>query len=221
MSDQPFINVHTHDAAECSGVVRIFNFLAGETTECPKNSYYSVGLHPWFIEKHHHEDLMEKIAQWAKNKNCLAIGETGIDRRIKTPVTLQQQIFEQHLNIAGELQKPIIIHNVKAHTVISQMIKTSHFQQPVIFHGFNNNRQIAGELLSKGFYLSFGKALLNPKSNAAMILKTFPADRFFLENDDSEFYISTIYEMAASLRNQSTEELKKIVADTFNTCFLP
>ncbi|MBE0637007.1 MAG: TatD family hydrolase [Bacteroidales bacterium] len=216
-----YIDIHTHQPELRAGVVAILNLLAGKTVsnQPADDQLFSVGLHPWHIEEAKLEEHFSDIEGLAKKKNCLAIGETGLDRLINVSMTLQKAVFERHIKIAANLSKPLIIHNVKAHAEISKMIKQARFEMPVIFHGFNNNRQNAGELLKNGFFLSFGKALLNPKSNAAQILGTFPADRFFLETDDSEIDIEPIFEKAAHLRNIDTNNLKTLIANNFKHCF--
>jgi TatD DNase family protein len=66
---------------------------------------------------------------------------------------------------------------------------------PVIFHGYSKNIQLARRLTERGYYISLGKAL--EQSRMKQVLAAVPADRFFLETDDGQTGIETIYAWAA------------------------
>ena len=202
-------------------MISVYNVLAGKEDFAVPDAlqYYSVGLHPWFIDEKMLVHQLEEVGRLVAGEMCVAIGETGLDRLTKPPMTLQQTVFERQLAMAGMVGKPVIVHNVKAHAEIMALYKKAKVLVPLIFHGFNNNRQIAGHLLKEGFYFSFGKALLNPKSNAAQMLPTFPSDRFFLETDDAEIAIEVVYQKAAELCNLGVDELKAIINRNFKNCF--
>ncbi|MNL54656.1 hypothetical protein D3C87_1780050 [compost metagenome] len=80
---------------------------------------------------------------------------------------------------------------------------------PFIVHGFNKHPDLGRQLLAKGFYLSFGKAILNADSGAATLLKE--AGTFFLETDDADCSIAEIYQAAANLKNCTVEEMKALI----------
>lgn len=70
-------------------------------------------------------------------------------------------------------------------------------------------------LLQAGYYLSFGAALFRPNSHAAEALRQAPVDRFFLETDDQEIDIKTVYTRAAEIRNLSVPDLKAQIWKNF------
>ena len=90
---------------------------------------------------------------------------------------------------------------------------------PIIVHGFNKKKNIADELLKKGFYLSLGKALLYSESLQGLA-KDLPLERVFLETDVWEGEVSLLYKQFARLRNISIEvlqeQIKKNIKEVFN-----
>ena len=90
----------------------------------------------------------------------------------------------------------------------------------MIVHGFNNNKEIALQLLKSGCYFSFGKALLIKDSNASQVISIIPSDRLFLETDDADTTIENIYSAASNILNLETETLKKIISANFKNVFL-
>jgi TatD DNase family protein len=67
--------------------------------------------------------------------------------------------------------------------------------------------------------LSFGPALLRPKSHAAEALRQTPEGRFFLETDTSEISIEQVYERAAEVRGIPIPELQRQVQANFEAVF--
>ena len=90
---------------------------------------------------------------------------------------------------------------------------------PMIVHGFNNNEQIAKELIKNGFYLSFGKALLQENSNATKAIQLSSIDSIFLETDDADISIKAIFEVASKLLNIEEPLLVQHIYSNFKKVF--
>ena len=89
---------------------------------------------------------------------------------------------------------------------------------PIIFHGFTGSPQLAGQLIRKGYFLSFGTALFrSPKTQEA--LRTTPDNHLFLETDEADTTIEEIYREAATLRNTPIEILKQSIYTNYKTLF--
>lgn len=221
MNELTYVDIHTHQPDVKAGVVSIFNLMSGKTAQDPTDNdrYFSIGLHPWHIAESNLEEYFDKIEALAKISNCLAIGETGLDRLAKSPFEIQQSVFERLLSIATKMNKPLIIHCVKAHSEVIGLIKKNKIDVPVIFHGFNNNQAIAEQVIKNGFYLSFGKAVLNENSNSARTISNIPDEFLFLETDDSDISIKTIYQKVAELKFITVDHLKTIIIENFKRCF--
>ncbi len=221
LSAPPFIDIHTHRFVSANDILAVENVFAADVPGMSKNNdrFFSAGLHPWHINTLNFERDILHIEEVAPNRHLLAIGEAGLDRLSNVDFEIQKAVFTKQLEIATTVGKPLIIHCVKAFPEVVSLYLTSKSKTTLIFHGFNNNLQIAGSMLKHGFYLSFGHALLNQKSNAYLIFSHIPDDRFFLETDDSGYSIEEIYAEAANIKRMSILEIKKIVFTNFENCF--
>jgi TatD DNase family protein len=157
---------------------------------------YSAGLHPWYINALSDTTAVAELKKYAAHKNILAIGECGLDKACATDFALQQKLFTAQIVLANHLQKPLIIHCVRAYEEVQQLLQQQHNTMPVIFHGFNKNKILAQQLISKGYYLSIGKAVLQPPIQE--LLRTLPIDKIFFETDDTDISISSVYNIAAA-----------------------
>ena len=183
-----FFDFHHHFRGRECGIYNL-DF----TEEIPEN-YFSVGLHPNKIDENYRQ-----------HPNCLAIGECGLDGLVSVDENLQEQIFEQQILWANEIQKPVIVHCVRR---FSQLLRFQKIAKvPLIVHGFNKKKETAEELLSKGFYLSFGKALLYNLS-LQKTARDIPLDRIFLETDTAEEPIDEVYLKLAEIKEMPIEALK-------------
>ena len=154
-----------------------------------------------------------------QEKNCLALGECGLDKRIETPLDLQQTVFEKQLILAEKHQKPVVIHCVAAFQEVIEIKKRLKITVPMLIHGFSKNEQVAKQLIEAGFYISFGKyLLLNPELES--VFKNIPNDRFFLETDTIEEGIREVYTLAAKYKELELNELQKIINRNFKKVFL-
>ena len=159
----PYINIHTH---QIFGKDELF-IINLSPERYVDSGYCSVGIHPWYINFSSLEKDLVKLGSLASEKNVLAVGECGLDRLIDVPLDKQEVVFKEQLYIAEQVQKPVIIHCVKAFDSLIRIKKECKITVPLIVHGYNNNQQILLELLKNGFYISFGKALLQEGSNAS------------------------------------------------------
>jgi TatD DNase family protein len=216
-NDIPYVNIHSHSSGE-DGVVCIKNISNGFNAP-PSDELISIGIHPWYIQKETVEEELTLIANNATNKNVLAIGECGLDKLSEVDFELQKSVFVAHLKIAEQVKKPVIIHCVKAFDELIKIKKELNVTVPMIVHGYNNNGQIAEQLIKNSFYFSFGKALLNENSNATKVISKIPTDKLFLETDDGDISIKRIFEAVSLTKSCSEEELKKKVFSNFINLF--
>ena len=194
-----FFNLHTHKSTNQTNVVELVNQYPQEfDASIP---HYSIGIHPWYIVEDRFEANLRIIESKLKETNCLAIGECGLDKRIAIPMEMQQRVFEKQLLLAEKYKKPVIIHCVAAFQELIAVKKKMNISVPMIIHGFSKNEQVAKQLLDNGFYLSFGKYLLQSRSlgtELETVFKSVPDNRFFLETDTVEEGIENVYEFAAN-----------------------
>lgn len=190
-----YINVHSHQAEIVAGVLTIQN-LYKNFPSVTSDGYFSVGLHPWFLNEETWAHEFGEVKKWSVEQHVLAIGEAGLDKVCETDMELQKKIFAAHIQWANEIRKPLIVHCVRAHAEVMQLLTIHQNKMPVIFHGFNKSKELALQLTSHGYYLSFGKAI--EKSSIAEVMTAVPKKQLFLETDKSEISIQQLYTLAAS-----------------------
>lgn len=202
---QSYINIHTHRYQGSTHHLEFVNHSIGHEQYPILPSTISAGLHPWYITEEtlsHQKVVLQTVAGQPKVK---MIGECGLDRLCATEWSLQEQAFSFQIELANHLQKPLVIHCVKAYSEVLYHLKRQNNQVPVIFHGFNKNVNLALSLVEKGYYLSFGKALRQPAIQNT--LRLLPLQQFFLETDDADLPIETVYDWARSTLSISLAEL--------------
>ncbi len=211
-----FLNIHTHSTQNQAEEDNIYNIIIPQDTEeidfqLNDTLEYSIGIHPWYTHEDSFETQLATLKKWAKHPSIRLIGEAGLDRIRGTSLANQEKIFLQQIRIAEEIKKPLIIHCVRCYSELVSIQKIIRPKIPLIVHGYNNHPTIANTLIERGFYLSFGKALLHENSNAQKVFSSIPIDKIFLETDDEDISIQEIYQKAAFLRNMSDYELKSSI----------
>ena len=215
-----FFNLHTHKGTNQVHVLELVNQYPQEFDSAIP--YYSIGIHPWYIIEDRWEADLAIIESKLKEHNCLAIGECGLDKRIEIPLDLQQIVFEKQLLLARKYNKPVVIHCVAAFQEVVETKKRLHISVPMIIHGFSKNEQIAKQLLDNGFYLSFGKYLLQSKSSGTgleLVFKNVPNNQIFLETDTGNDGIENVYKLAAEIKGIPIEEMQEIVNSNLRSVF--
>jgi TatD DNase family protein len=211
-----YYNIHTHlqrTEPQSLGIVSVYE----QFEQVDELACCSVGFHPWYIAGYPSE--MEQLTAAAALPHVVAIGECGLDKVCATEWEVQVAAFEEQVRLACRIGKPLIIHCVRAFAEVVVVLEQCNVSVPVIFHGFNRDKHIAAGLLEKGYYLSFGKALRTAHEGLAEVLRTIPADRYFLETDNAEMPIAEIYEYAAGIRETNTDTIILQVQQNFQTVF--
>jgi TatD DNase family protein len=180
---------------------------------------YSIGIHPWFINEERLASDLKTLEEKLQLKQCLALGECGLDKRIEVPMGLQIDVFEKQIVLAEKYKKPLVLHLVAAFDELIEIKKRLKISVPIIIHGFSKNEQVAKQLLANGFYLSFGKYLLR---NLEMkeVFQSVPNDRFFLETDTIDETLEDVYALAAEYKNMTLREMQKQVAVNWKSVFV-
>lgn len=213
-----YINIHTHHKPRLADEYAIRNAYLRLTASRVALLKYDVcaAIHPWHIQQYEIHDAISQLTELALLPRVVAIGETGIDRSIPTPIHIQQRYFDAQLTVARAVQKPVIIHAVRSYSDMLPYQKKS--KVPFIYHGFRGNMQQANDIQKHNGYLSFGAELFEPTTER--VFQSVDSSHFFLETDTaSHINIADIYRKAAELKKISTEELEHIQNRNFATVF--
>lgn len=198
-----YFDFHHHHIQRENG---IYNLRFNETVPF---GLFSAGIHPndagWNIPNQF--DWLEEIS---KHKNCVAIGECGLDGLIDVNNSIQEDVFNRQIELANERNKPLIIHCVRRFSQLIPLKKKA--KVPMIVHGFNKRKTVGEELQKHQFYLSFGKTVLH-HVNLQQFVKDFPLEKLFLETDDDDFNLQELYQKVAELKGITIEELQEKIEE--------
>ncbi len=215
--------------------------------------YAAIGLHPIHLEKtkvdkseisfekgckiQAEEFDYEKYKTLAlKNKKVVAIGEIGLDywnkpknrERLEIFKKKQKETFIQQIDLAEELNLPVIIHCRTAHDdllkILNSKFQSSNFKMQGVVHCFTGNWSQAQKFLDMGFYLGFNGIIF--KLNLNEIIKKIPNERILIETDcpylapppfqnqrNEPLYLSYIVKRIAEVKGLSNEEVEKITTE--------
>lgn len=206
-SNIPFINVHSHSFDENN--LTIFQGKIGLL-----DKWFSLGIHPWDADN---SRLSLNFIDHLRLSNCLALGEIGLDKLNGPDIKIQIQVFDEQIKLSEKLNLPVIIHCVKAWNQLKLIKRRLKPSQPWVFHGFSK-ANILEDVLSEGLFVSFGEAIVrNPKLMEAST--KVPLEKLFLETDDSNISIETIYSEFAKAKQITLQELKEIQFNNFKRVF--
>ncbi|MEY3048178.1 MAG: hypothetical protein RL365_216 [Bacteroidota bacterium] len=200
-----YYDAHTHKKPEIH--VGIYQ-SDGVYTASP----FSVGVHPWQADI----QTLSEIIPTVYHKNCLALGEVGLDRLKGPSMEIQHAMLLAQLTLANELQKPVIFHLVRAWDEFYTLIKTQQ-HTPWIIHGFNSPKQITHLLQTRVFFSLGPASLQNPHMQS--ILSNIPLNRILFETDDTETDIYQVYRDYSQATSTPLEEVNAQIEQNFLAIF--
>jgi len=177
------INIGT-DLESCKKAIEI-------AEKYERGVYATVAMHPHNIELGPDKSFaFRRVADLAKSAKVVAIGECGLDYEFcENDIEAQkkqQEVFIQHLKLAQEVNKPIIIHSRRLFPEILQIIQTTNYKlqntAPGVLHCYMGRWSYAEEYLKLGFYLSF-TGLITYARDYDKVIKNCPLDRILIETD--------------------------------------
>lgn len=206
-----FFNIHTHVSVHPES--EILSLAPEELSTDNRSSYASVGIHPWTLTKENADIQWEALHESIKDKRIVAIGECGLDKLKGPSMELQTAVFKQEAALAEDSSLPLIIHCVKAFNELIQLKKEISPCQPWIIHGFRGKLPLALDCIRHGFYLSIGSHF---QENT---LKAIPLERLFIETDESEESIGSIYQHIAETKGITLQELIEAINKNLREVF--
>ena len=154
--------------------------------------YAAVGIHPEDVE-YCKMNISEEInilcdrvdtkEKRQKNK-IVAIGEIGLDYHMeKFDKGLQQKYFDAQMELAAELDVPVIIHDRDAHCDCFDTV-CRYPSVKGVFHSYSGSAEMAKELVKRGWYISFSGVLTFKNARKAVeVAEVVPMDRILIETD--------------------------------------
>ena len=186
--------------------------------------YGSVGFHPHDAAELT-EDLEQKIRKLAlEEKKLIAIGETGLDYHyMYSSAEVQQQVFSKQLQLAVELNLPVIMHSREAETDTLNILQEIPVPPLGVAHSFTSSFEMAKTLIEMGWYIGInGIVTFKNAEDLREVVSWLPLDRLLLETDspflapipfrgkpNKPAHIPAIATFIAELRGISLEQLSE------------
>jgi len=209
------------DAGRWEGLIRLCDAHPG--------LFPALGLHPVFLATHRAGDIATLESMVEKHRP-VAVGEIGLDFYLRELDRGQQQVlFEAQLEVARNMDLPVILHVRKAHDDVLATLRRVPVQGGTV-HAFNGSLQQAQQYIDMGFKLGFGGMLTYPRSRKIRQLAAdLPIDAIVLETDapdmavaahqgerNSPEYLPDCLQALAEVRNAGPDELARLT--TRNAC---
>lgn len=148
-----------------------------------ENFYAAVGSHPDDAD-HVDGKLLDRYRALAQDPKVRAIGEIGLDYHYEDVPRAQQIIaFEQQLELAEALRKPVIVHEREAHGDAMDILRR-HPDACGVFHCFSGSAEMALWLVERGWYVGFtGVVTFKNARRAVEAVQALPLERILIETD--------------------------------------
>jgi len=145
----------------------------------------TVGIHPHGA-KDAREEALAQIRELAGRPKVVAIGETGLDFHYnfsKQPA--QKEVFAAHLEIARQLDLPVVVHSRNAFDETMEILdRSGKGLRGVVFHCFGGDADQARAVLDRGYYISFtGVVTFKNAHIARQAAQVVPIERLMIETD--------------------------------------
>ncbi len=211
----------TEDSAACAALADQYDYI-----------YAAAGVHPECMDRLK-EDWLAQIRQTAEtNAKVRAIGEIGLDYHYEGyDATKQKEVFTAQLELAKELDLPVILHVRDAIGDAMEILR--EYRPKGVMHCYSGSAETAKEILALGLHISLTGVLTFKNARKALeVLELLPPERFMLETDcpymapvpfrgkrcDSSM-IAHIAEKAAEVKGMDTQELINICCENGKRLF--
>lgn len=129
------------------------------------HTHVALGVHPWFADAQP-QDVTERLADWLAQHPRALVGEIGLDFQAQhqAQAAVQQRLLDAQLALAQALQRPVVLHCVRAAAACRQRIRYTGFRHGGIVHAFSGSPEEARLWLQLGFKIGVGSLLLRPNA---------------------------------------------------------
>jgi len=164
------------------------NRKAVELADRFEHMYAAVGIHPHDAKDVTGQTIAE-LEELARSEKVVALGETGLDYHYNfSQHAEQRRAFAAQLEIARELNLPVIVHCREAFDetmdILERSIRLEGRLKGVVFHCFSGSAEQARVVLDYGFYISLtGVVTFKNAAKAQQVARSVPTDRLMLETD--------------------------------------
>ncbi len=207
----------------------------------PQRIIPCLGIHPWYVDRIT-TGWVDKLENILERSGAL-IGEIGLDRwRPQRDEQLQEEVFIKQMVLANRLNRPVIIHCLKAWGWLINVLEQMQIRElppAMVIHACSASVEVMLWLAAKGAYFSFAGNILEPrKERMRQTLLAVPRDRLLLETDAPDIVppetarpfgqirtdgkyrnepanLAAIYRGVSGILNMAENELEEMIESNF------
>jgi TatD DNase family protein len=206
--------------------------------------FAAVGVHPnesmaW------NDESLARLKELAGQPKVVAIGEIGLDYyRDRAPKSRQLKIFHEQLDLAAEIELPVVIHNREATDDVLEVLEVWHrtlvnsnskiADRPGVLHSFSGNGDHALKALELNFFLGIsGPITFKNAVELHQVVRDAPMENLLIETDapfltphpyrgkrNEPSYVYYVAERIAELRGMTIDEVASITTSNAQRLFL-
>ena len=200
----------------------------------PGSAFPCLGLHPTEIPENWKEEV-DRMMEYRDRKGIVAIGETGMDFHwARDNAAIQEEVFRIQLDLALEMDIPVIVHNREATEHTLNILKDYRGRGlRGVFHAYGGSIETFMELQRLGdWYVGIGGVVTFRKASIAETIREIPLDRILTETDapwltpvpfrgtrNESSYIPYIAEKVAGLKGTDIEEVAAVTTENARQLF--
>ena len=145
----------------------------------------SYGVHPWFVD-HLPSDWLNRLRRALQSDAASGVGEIGLDYVVEgADRQLQKAVFEQQLDLASELNRPVSVHCRKGWGDLVEILNNRSIKIRGLIHNYSGSAEIASRLTGMGLFLSFGGMITRSRNRRGHESMRAIGLRFMLLETDS------------------------------------
>jgi len=193
------------------------------------------GIHPHNAQKFH-PDVAKTLKQLSADNKICAVGEIGLDFHYNhSSPEEQMKAFRSQLNIAQDLDLPVVIHSRNAADEIAKAIEEENFTKGGVLHCFTENWEFAEYMLDRNFLISFSGILTYPNAMSIRdVAKKLPLEKMLIETDspylvpvpyrgrikrNEPVYVKEVAKTLADIQKVDIGEIARVTSRSFATLF--
>ncbi len=200
-----------------------------------ENIFVSLGIHPQNADTFGVDDVLA-LSGLVNDGPVVAVGETGFDL-YRTPGSeaAQEELFRAHIQLAGQLKLPLVIHDREAHEQTCRVLDdTDGWALGGVFHCFSGDVALARRVVENGFYVSIPGVVTYKNAGILQeVVRAVPKEFLLAETDapyltpepyrgkrnEPAYVIHTIQAMA-KIKGMTSEDLAGTTTENFERLFL-
>jgi TatD DNase family protein len=213
-------------AAGVTGMVTICSDAQGipavaELARAHPQVWGTAGVHP-HEARHGSPEALERVRDALLAEPRLrAVGECGLDYHYDhSPRDVQRAVFRAQLELAAELDRPVVVHCREAETDVAHLIREHRGAVRGVLHCFSGGTELLETGLDAGWYVSFAGMVSFKRFDGQDLLRSVPRDRLLVETDspylapvpnrgkrNEPSLVVRVAEAVAQLRGEAVEEV--------------